>query len=124
MTAPNIVNVQTITGSTAVLSLSTTANTSLVSNAASSSQVWKINNIVVANVNGTNACNFSLFYNNAASGGGSNTAIASTISIPANASLIAMDKSTALYLPENTSLTVTAGTANVLTVTVSYEIIS
>jgi hypothetical protein len=124
MTAPNIVNVQTITGTTSVTSLSTTSNTSIVSNAASSSQVYKINNIIVANTNGTNACNFSLFYNSAAAGGGSNTAMASTISIPANASLIALDKSTAIYLPENTSLTVTAGTASVLTVTVSYEIIS
>jgi hypothetical protein len=124
MTAPNIVNVQTITGTTSVTSLGSTSNTSIVSNAASSSQVYKINNIIVANTNGTNACNFSLFYNSAASGGGSNTAMASTISIPANASLIALDKSTAIYLPENTSLTVTAGTASVLTVTVSYEIIS
>jgi glucose dehydrogenase len=124
MAAPNIVNVTTITGTTSVSSLSTTSNTSIASNAASSNQVWKINNVIVANVNGTNACNFSLFYNSAAAGGGSNTAMASTISIPANASLIALDKSTAIYLPENTSLTVTAGTANVLTVTVSYEIIS
>ena len=124
MTAPNIVNVQTITGSTSVLSLSTTANTSLVSNAASSSQVWKINNIVVANVNGTNACNFTLSYCSAASAGGTASPMASTVSIPANASLIALDKSTQIYLPENTSLTVTAGTASVLTVTVSYEIIT
>jgi len=124
MTAPNIVNVQTITGTTSVTSLSSTSNTSIVSNAASSSQVYKINNIIVANTNGTNACNFSLFYNSAAAGGGSNTAMASTISIPANASLIALDKSTAIYLPENTSLGVTAGTASVLQVTVSYEIIS
>ena len=124
MAAPNIVNVQTITGTTSVSSLSTTSNTSIVSNAASSNQVWKINNVIVANTNGTNACNFSLFYNSAAAGGGSNTAMASTISIPANASLIALDRSTQIYLPENTSLTVTAGTANVLTVTISYEIIS
>ena len=124
MTAPNIVNVQTITGSTSVLSLSTTANTSLVSNAASSSQVWKINNIVVANVNGTNACNFTLSFCSSASAGGTASPLASTISVPANASLIALDKSTSLYLPENTSLGVTAGTASVLQVTVGYEVIS
>jgi len=124
MTAPNIINVQQILGQTAVLSLSTTSITSLISNASSSSTLVKVNSIVVANTNGTNACNFSLFYNNAAAGGGTNTAIASTVAIPANASLIALDKSTQLYLQENTSLTVQAGTASVLTVTVSYEIIS
>ena len=124
MTAPNIVNVTTITGTTSTVALSSTSITSLVSNAASSSQVFKINNVIVANLNGTNACNFTLSYCSAASAGGTASPLASTVSIPANASLIALDKSTAIYLPENTSLTVTAGTANVLTVTVSYEIIS
>jgi hypothetical protein len=124
MAAPNIINVQSITGTTTVASIASTANTSVISNAASSNQVWKINSIIVANTNGTNACNFSLFYNSAAGGGGTNTAIASTVSIPANASLIALDRSTQLYLPENASLTVTAGTANSLTVTISYEIIT
>ena len=124
MTAPNIVNVATITGSTSTVNLSTTSITSLVSNAASSNQVYKINSVIVANTNGTNACNFTLNFCSAASAGGTASPLASTISVPANASLIALDKSTSLYLPENTSLGVTAGTASVLQVTVSYEVIS
>ena len=124
MTAPNIVNVQSITGTTSTVALSTTSITSLVSNAASRNQVLKINNVIVSNTNGTNACNFTLSYCSAASAGGTASPMASTVSIPANASLIALDKSTQIYLPENTSLGVTAGTASVLTVTVSYEIIS
>jgi hypothetical protein len=124
MTAPNIVNVATITGSTSTVNLSTTSITSLVSNAASSNQVYKINSVIVANTNGTNACNFTLSFCSAASAGGTASPLASTISVPANASLIALDKSTSLYLPENTSLGVTAGTASVLQVTVSYEVIS
>jgi hypothetical protein len=124
MTAPNIVNVATITGSTSTVNLTTTSITSLVSNAASSNQVYKINSVIVANTNGTNACNFTLSFCSAASAGGTASPLASTISVPANASLIALDKSTSLYLPENTSLGVTAGTASVLQVTVSYEVIS
>lgn len=124
MTAPNIVNVATITGSTSTVNLSTTSITSLVSNAASSNQVYKINNVIVANTNGTNACNFTLSFCSAASAGGTASPLASTISVPANASLIALDKSTSIYLTENTSLGVTAGTASVLQVTVSYEVIS
>jgi hypothetical protein len=124
MTAPNIVNVTTITGSTSTTALSSTSSTSILSNAASSSTVVKVNNVIIANTSGTNACTVTVSYNSAAAGAGSNSPLVSTVSVPANATLIALEKSTALYLPENTSLTVTAGTANVLQATVSYEIIS
>lgn len=124
MTAPNIVNVQTITGKTGTTSLTTTNSTSVVSNAASSNTVVKVNTVIVSNTDGTNAVNFTLSLNSAAAGGGTDSQLASTISVPANATLIALDKSTALYLEENTSLTGTAGTASKLKVTVSYEIIA
>jgi hypothetical protein len=78
----------------------------------------------VANTDGTNAVNFTLSYNTAAAGAGTNVEMVSTISVPANATLIALDKSTSIYLEENTSLTATAGTASKLKVTISYEDIS
>lgn len=124
MAAPNIVAVSTIYGKTTYVSLTTTNNTSLLSNASSSGQLLKVNSVIVSNTDGTNAVNFSLFYNTAAAGAGTNVEMLSTVSIPANASLIAVDKSTSLYLEENTSLTVTAGTASKLKVTISYELIS
>ena len=43
MAAPNIVNVATITGKSAVVNLTSTAATAVVSNAASSGKVFKIN---------------------------------------------------------------------------------
>ncbi len=124
MTAPNIVNVATITGKTAKIALSSTSATALVSNAASSSKVFKINMIQVANVDGSNACDVTVDVHSAASGGGTAYSLASTISVPADASLVVLDKNTALYLEENTSITATAGTANDLEVLVSYEEIS
>jgi hypothetical protein len=96
----------------------------VLSNAASSGKVLKVNNVIVANTDGTNAVNFTLSYNNAAAGAGTNVEMVSTVSVPANASLIALDKSTSIYLEENTSLTATAGTASKLKVTISYEDIS
>ena len=60
MAAPNIVNVATITGKTATIALSTTNATAVVSNAASSSKVFKINNIIVSNDDGTNASDITL----------------------------------------------------------------
>jgi hypothetical protein len=124
MAAPNIVAVANILGKSTFVSLTTTNATTLLSNASGSNKVFKINNVVVANTDGTNAVNFTLNYNTAADGAGTNVEMVSTVSIPANASLIAMDKSTSIYLEENTSLTVQAGTASKLKVTVSNEDIS
>ena len=124
MAAPNIVNVSTITGKTAKVALTSTSQTTLVSNAASSNQVFKINMIQVANVDGASACDITVDVHSGASGGGTAYSLASTISVPADASLVVLDKNTALYLEENTSITATAGTASDLEVLVSYEEIS
>lgn len=124
MANPNIVAVSSILGKTVANSLTTTNNTTLVSNGITSNTIIKINSVIVSNVDGTNAVNVSVFHNNAAGGAGTNFELASTISVPANASLIVVDKSTSIYLEENTSLTVTAGTASKLKTIVSYEIIS
>jgi len=124
MAAPNIVGVSTITGKTSTTSLTTTSATSIVSNAASSGKVFKINMIQIANVDGTNACDITISHNSAAAGAGTNSEIVSTISVPADAALVAIDKNTAIYLEEDKSITATAGTANDLKVIVSYEEIS
>ena len=124
MAAPNIVNVSTITGKSATLALSTTSATTLVSNAASSGKVFKINMIQVANVDGSNACNVTVDVHTAASGGGTAYSLASTISVPANASMVIIDKNSSIYLEEDKSISVTAGTANDLEVITSYEEIS
>jgi hypothetical protein len=124
MAAPNIVNVSTITGKSFYLALSTTSATQLVSNAASSGKVFKINMIQVANVDGTVACDVTVDYHTEDDIGGTAYSLVSTVSVPADASLVVIDKNTALYLEEDRSISVTAGTANDLEVIVSYEEIS
>ena len=124
MANPNIVNVSTINGNSASVSLSTTSATQLASNAASSGKVFKINSIVVSNTNGSSAANITINVYSAASMGGTAFPIASTISVPANATLIVTDKTTSFYLLENQSIGAVAGTANYLTVTASWEEIS
>ena len=121
MANPNIVNVTTIYGNSSQTSLSTTSATSLASNAASSGKVYKINSIVVANTNGTTAANITINIYSQAALGGTAYPIASTISVPANATLVVTDKTTTFYLLENQSIGATAGTANYLTVTASWE---
>lgn len=124
MAAPNIVDVTTITGKSSTTSLTTTSATSIVSNAASSGKVFKINMIQVANVDGSNAADVTISLYSEDDIGGTATELVSTISVPADASLVAIDKNTAIYLEEDRSIGATAGTANDLKVIVSYEEIS
>ena len=124
MSAPNIVNVSTITGKSFYLALSSTSATALVNNPASSGKVFKINMIQVANVDGTNACEVTVDYHTQDDIGGTAYSLVATVSVPADASLVVLDKNTAMYLEEDRSISVTAGTANDLEVLVSYEEIS
>ena len=55
MAAPNIVNVSTITAKTFGARLTTTTTTSLLANSASSGKVFKVNTILVSNVDGSNS---------------------------------------------------------------------
>ena len=123
MANPNLVNVTTINGNASSVSLTTTAATSLMSNAASSGIAFKVNSIVVANTSAFPA-NITINVYSAAALGGTAFPIASTISVPANASLIIVDKSTTFYLLENQSIGATAGTSTALVVTSSWEQLS
>jgi len=121
MANPNIVNVTTIYGNSSQVSLANTSANSLVSNAAASGKVFKINSIVIANTNGTTAANITINIYSAASLGGTAYPIASTISVPANATLVVTDKTTSFYLLEDKSIGATASVANDLVVTCSWE---
>jgi hypothetical protein len=131
MANPNIAALTTLTGNTTYLTPSATTAVVLLANAASSNQVFRINQIVAANVNGTNAVDTTVsVYTNggvaqgSAPSGGTAFPLASTVSVPADASLIVVDKTTAIYLMEGTSITVTSGTASGITYSISYEIIA
>ena len=128
MAAPNIASLTTITGKTTYFTPTGTTAVVLLPNAAASNNVLKINQIVVANVDGTNAVDatVSIYTNGAvaqgsAPSGGTAFPIASTVSVPADASLIVSDATTPVVLAANTSLGATAGTANAITMTVTYQ---
>jgi len=120
MANPNIVQVTTIYGNTATLAVSTTT-TNVVSNPTSSGEIYKVNALTIANINTTPASvNITVEYNNA----GANTYLARNVVVPANSSLVVIGKDTAMYLLENTSLQLTAGSNSSLSALVSYEQIS
>ena len=131
MANPNLLAATTASGTTTYYTPSGTTAVVLLANAAASGQVFKINQIVAANVNGSSAVNatVSVYTNGAvaqgsAPSGGTAYPIISTISVPASASLIVVDKTTAVYLMEGSSISVTSGTASGITYTISYEVIS
>lgn len=119
MANPNIVNVTTITGKTAVAT-ATTSSSAIVTNTAGSGKIFKINTLIVANTDGTNAVDltFDLYRSSVAYN------LGSTISIPADSSLIALSKDTAIYLEEGDALRIVASAASKLTAVCSYEEIS
>lgn len=121
MANPNIVNVAAIYGNNSSTSLSTTSATAIVNNAASSGKVFKVNMITVANVDGTNAADITINKYSQDDLGGTAYAIVSTISVPADATLIVLDKTTSIYLKEDESIGAIAGTASDLVVTASWE---
>ena len=131
MTTVNIAAATSIIGTTTYLTPSATTAVVLLNNTATSAAVYKINQIVAANVNGSASVNttVSIYSNGAQTQGNapsSGTAypIISVASVPQNASLIVADKTTAIYLMEGQSITVTSGTASGITYSISYEIIS
>lgn len=119
MAAPNIVNVTTITAKTAVQAVSTSA-TDIVANAGSSGTVVKLNDLLVANVNGTAAANITASVYRSAT----QYYVAYLISVPAGATLAVLDKTSSIYLEEGDSLRLTASVNSYLHAVCSYEILS
>jgi hypothetical protein len=117
MAAPNVVNVATITGKTAVQAVGTSA-TAIVTNSSGSGKVFKVNALYISNVDGTANADITvdLFRSSTA------YKIANTVTVPADASLDVLSK--AIYLEEGDSLRLTASASGDLEAVCSYEEIS
>lgn len=122
MANPNMLSLTSITGQQAEVALSVNTVVQLLSNAAASNQLYKINAIYACNTDTSTAYPITCATYSAATLGGTAYPFASTLSVPANSSVVVVDKDANLYLNEDRSIGVTAGTANKLVVTVSYEI--
>ena len=121
MAAPNLVNVSTITAKSVQADLGTTLTTEILANASSSNKVFKVNNIIVANIDGSSAVDVSVAITKS---GGSPIMIASTVSVPADATLVVVDKNTSLYLEEGDNIEAGASATSDATITINYEELS
>ena len=124
MANPNLFASTYAYGNTSTTALSTTSATSIVSNAASSGQVYKINTLVVSNNDASTAYTVTINVYSAAAIGGTAYPWVTTLSVPAASSIVVIDKTSTMYLLENKSIGATAATANKITVIASWEEIS
>ena len=133
MAAPNIVNVATITGVTtfhAGIAVTTGGKgalgiTTVVSNAASSGKVLKINSLSAAAIGSTTGVTLQYFNHVNHASAGSTVSIGMTISVPTFSSLVVISKENSIYLEENTSLGIFAQpNTGTIDVVCSYEEIS
>lgn len=118
MAAPNVVSVTSILGETDVQDVSTTV-TAITTNSAASNKLYKINSLIVSNVDGTNDADVSvdLFRSSTA------YHIARTITVPADATLVVISKDMGIYLEEGDALRCLASANGDLQAICSYEII-
>lgn len=123
MAAPNIVNVSTIIGISTFLQPSTISPTVILSNAAASNKVFKVNNITASNEIGS-LINVSVRLCNGVAGTGSSVSLGSTMTVPAGSSVVLVGKDNPFYLEEARSITVSCATTSGASFLVSYEDIS
>ena len=115
MAEPNVVAVSSIYGKTAVDADVAASAVSLLTCA--SNKLLKINSLVIANIDGTNAATIDVWVTRSSA----DYYIAKTISVPADATLVVIDKNMGLYLVESDILKIQASTAGDLSATCSYE---
>ena len=118
MANPNIVNVTTILGKTAAQVVGS-SNSDVIANAGSSGKIIKVNSLVVSNTSSTTHTVTIDLYRSATS-----YKIASTVSVPANSSLVVIGKESSIYLEEGDTVRSIASSASVLHLVASFEEIS
>ena len=123
MASPNIVNVTSIVGNTSYLIPSNTSANTWTALTPSSNTVNRIDYMTASNVTSA-AATVTVSINSATGGGGTAYRIAYQISVPAYATLVILDKTTATYVTDSQSIVVTVGTASALELVASYEAIT
>lgn len=135
MANPNIVNVTSIYGNTAYVipSSAATATTSWTYNGTTTltgltpaaSTVNRVTSITCANTTSSAATATIAIGNNATFGSATVvTYPAYQISVPANSTLVIIDKTNSVYITENQSVAAYSGTASALTFTATFEAIT
>ncbi len=122
MAAPNLNAPTTINGKAAWATPATTSETTLITNAAGSGKALRLTAVTAANL-GTGSADITVSIYSAATAG-TEYRIASTVSVPAYATLVVLGRDSSVWIEEDRRITIRASAANALTVVVSYEEVS
>ena len=117
MSNPNIVNVSTIYGKTALAAL-TTATANVITNASGSNTIVKVEDILLTNYT-SSAVGANIVINRSAT----TYYLGGNVSIPANSTLILLAKDSMVYLEEGDVIQANVTANSSITFTSSYEII-
>ena len=104
--------------------LQTSYNGNMRKNYASSGKIFKINSLYIANIDGTTAADLTVNHYSQAALGGTAIAIASTVAVAADSTLVVITKDSAFYLLENQSLGCLCATSGDLQFVASWDEIS
>ena len=118
MATVNVVNVTSILPFN-VCGAATTSATDIINVPAD--KVYKINTVIVANVDGTNSATFNLEISR--NDGSNYFHIAKTVAVPADSTLVVIDKNSSIYLDETDLMRITASANSDLEYVVSGEIL-
>ena len=124
MANPNINSATNVYAANTAFSLTTTAATQIITNPASSGKVFLVDGVVVANTDTTNAVLVTLSQYTQATNTGTKFDLASSVSSPAAATLLVVDKGTGVALLENQSIYAVAGATGKLIVNAYWKEIS
>jgi dienelactone hydrolase len=91
----------------------------LLANAASSDKLYKINSIIVANVDGTNSADATVSWYD----GSNDRHLVKTVAVPADTTLTVLGKDSMIYLEEGQSIRGGASANSDLEILICYEII-
>ena len=119
MAAPNIVQVTTIIGNTAVANVTTSA-TAIITNSGASGKVYKVNGIIVTNIDATNTATITVdLYRSSVA-----YQMVSGVAVTINTSYTPIDKTLSLYLLEGDSIRLTSNANSRLQAVATWEEIS
>ena len=118
MAAPNLLGTTTVTGKTALATL-TTVTSNVITNSSSSGTVDKLNNIILSNYTS------SVIYANVMINRSASTYyIGGNVTIPANSTLVLLGKDTSVYLEEGDVLQANVSANSSISISASYELMS
>lgn len=121
MANPNIVNVTSIYGKTIGAAL-TTSSADILTNSAASNKIFKINTILISNVDGVNNATADVIFYDASTT--TSYYLVDLVVVPAASTLKVVTKDTSIYLEEGDKITALASAAGDLQIVISYEEIS